>query len=432
MEKLLNLHKNNHEMKKIFNKSLKVDRYQHSQTSQRDIRECEMPRHDEVLFFSKPLMRVQKKSIQQQGEGRAKSHLEEVKKKFINLLMRDGEKSKAHKLFNESLNLLEKKSRTSTPPSTSTFGGDGKQTVYKNQSQTSQTSQTSLPSQTSLTSQTSLRDVRDVRDVWDGRENTENLLRTHIMTPPKVVLEDDLTSENSKEHSMYIPNIPKITNTLNIPNIPSGCQGCHGRNVTNQKIVGQECKCNNKAELFQFYTLYNTAEKNGIFEKNEKLLESTLLPTQTNLGLVTKDKSSQIGHKDVSAEENNESTHKNKGYHTERMVEEKYYNDFLKKNILYQAIENVKPPLELRRVRKGGTTYQVPAIVSQKRQERLAIKWIIESAYKRKSKKGNTFSESLVTDILEAFNKTGRVRQKRDEILKIAEYNRAYTRYRWW
>ncbi len=99
---------------------------------------------------------------------------------------------------------------------------------------------------------------------------------------------------------------------------------------------------------------------------------------------------------------------------------------------MYQAIENVKPPLELRRVRKGGTTYQVPAIVSQKRQERLAIKWIVESAYKRKNKKGNSFSESLVTEILEAFNKTGIVRQKRDEILKIAEYNRAYTRYRWW
>ena len=57
-----------------------------------------------------------------------------------------------------------------------------------------------------------------------------------------------------------------------------------------------------------------------------------------------------------------------------------YYNDFLKENILYQAVENVKPTLELRRVRKGGTTYQVPAIVSQNRQERLAIKCLIDSS----------------------------------------------------
>ena len=107
-------------------------------------------------------------------------------------------------------------------------------------------------------------------------------------------------------------------------------------------------------------------------------------------------------------------------------------DDFLKNNTLYQAVENVKPTLELRRVRKGGTTYQVPAIVNQKRQERLAIKWIIESAEKRKRKNKGSFSNCLVREIVEAFNKTGQPRQKRDEQLKIAEYNRAYTRYRWW
>jgi len=88
--------------------------------------------------------------------------------------------------------------------------------------------------------------------------------------------------------------------------------------------------------------------------------------------------------------------------------------------------------LELRRVRKGGTTYQVPAIVSQKRQERLAIKWIIEAAEKKKKKNNTCFSDCLVSEIMDAFNKTGQPRQKRDEQLKVAEYNRAYTRYRWW
>jgi len=113
-------------------------------------------------------------------------------------------------------------------------------------------------------------------------------------------------------------------------------------------------------------------------------------------------------------------------------AEQNYYNDFLRKNILYQAVENVKPTLELRRVRKGGTTYQVPAIVSQKRQERLAIKWIIESAEKKKKKNNNSFSNCLVSEILDAFNKIGQPRQRRDEQLKVAEFNRAYTRYRWW
>ena len=123
---------------------------------------------------------------------------------------------------------------------------------------------------------------------------------------------------------------------------------------------------------------------------------------------------------------------KNKSTKISHRVEQDYYNKFLKNNILYQAVENVKPPLELRRVRKGGTTYQVPAIVSQKRQERLAIKWIIEAAEKKKKKNNTCFSDCLVSEIMDAFNKTGQPRQRRDEQLKVAEFNRAYTRYRWW
>lgn len=110
----------------------------------------------------------------------------------------------------------------------------------------------------------------------------------------------------------------------------------------------------------------------------------------------------------------------------------KDYNQFLKNNVLYQAIENVKPTLELRRVKKGGTTYQVPAIVNRKRQMMLAIKWIIESAEKRKRRNKESFSFCLGKEIVEAFNKTGQPRQKRDDLLKIAESNRAYTLYRWW
>ena len=223
------------------------------------------------------------------------------------------------------------------------------------------------------------------------------------------VFTDSLDLLEKKSLSMPSTTTPEYT-TFDGAVVPKS----HSTEKKSEDHKEQSVVCENKTTLFQFYTLYNNVEKNGSFEKNVQLVDLS----QTSRGDV------RDVRKITSTEKNNEN--KNKG------KEENCYNDFYKNNILYQAIENVKPPLELRRVRKGGTTYQVPAIVSQKRQERLAIKWIIESALKRKKKKGNTFPESLVTEILEAFNKTGQPRQKRDEMLKIAEYNRTYTRYRWW
>ena len=100
--------------------------------------------------------------------------------------------------------------------------------------------------------------------------------------------------------------------------------------------------------------------------------------------------------------------------------------------ILYNSIENVKPSIEVKRVRIAGTTYQVPAVISRKRQETLAIRWIIEAARKRKQNSNKTFSECLAQELWEAYNKQGQARQKRDELHKMAESNRAYIRYRWW
>lgn len=154
---------------------------------------------------------------------------------------------------------------------------------------------------------------------------------------------------------------------------------------------------NTKRKVFDFFT----ARKKHLYDRDQK---------QHKQKKEKKNKTTKISHR----------------------VEQDYYNVFLKNNILYQAVENVKPPLELRRVRKGGTTYQVPAIVSQKRQERLAIKWIIEAAEKKKKKNNTCFSDCLVSEIMDAFNKTGQPRQRRDEQLKVAEFNRAYTLYRWW
>ena len=249
-------------------------------------------------------------SAQKQGTAKAKCHLESINKKFINLLMKNGEKCKALVLFTQCLNLLEKKTL-----------------LFKNQ-----------------------------KNHYAGEHTVDN--NKHI--------------------------------------IPS----------------------NNTVQLHNFLKAFNTREKKESFEKNKRLIHTS--------GEHIK-KSSQI--------QNNHNKQLFLYNNIKRAIKsytENSCNNFLKNNILYQAIENVKPPLELRKVRKGGTTYQVPAIVSQKKQERLAIKWIIESACSKKNKQKKSFPESLVVQILEAFNKTGTVRQKRDEMLKIAEFNRAYTRYRWW
>jgi small subunit ribosomal protein S7 len=101
-------------------------------------------------------------------------------------------------------------------------------------------------------------------------------------------------------------------------------------------------------------------------------------------------------------------------------------------NIIFQAIENVKPYIEVRKVRIAGKTYQVPAIIAKNKQQTLAIRWIIECARKRKKVSKQSFSQCLANELLESFKKQGQARQKRDELHKIAESNRAYVRYRWW
>ena len=102
------------------------------------------------------------------------------------------------------------------------------------------------------------------------------------------------------------------------------------------------------------------------------------------------------------------------------------------RTILFQAIENIKPSVEVRKVRKGGITYQVPALIPKQRQETLAIRWIIDAAKNRKKNSKMSFAECLALELTEASKKLGKPRQKRDELHKLAESNRAYIRFRWW
>ena len=101
--------------------------------------------------------------------------------------------------------------------------------------------------------------------------------------------------------------------------------------------------------------------------------------------------------------------------------------------IIQQAIENVKPFLEVKKVRVAGTTYQVPCLVQSNRQENLAINWLIQSAFERKKRNpSQAFEICLASEIFEAFQKQGQARNKRNELHKLAEANRAFSHYRWW
>jgi small subunit ribosomal protein S7 len=106
--------------------------------------------------------------------------------------------------------------------------------------------------------------------------------------------------------------------------------------------------------------------------------------------------------------------------------------NFILLRIIYKAVENITPYLEIRKVRVAGSTYLVPAVLSKKKQETLALKWIIESAKKRQKNSKLDFSTCLADEIFDASRKLGQARQKRDELHRLAQINRAYIRYRWW
>ena len=101
-------------------------------------------------------------------------------------------------------------------------------------------------------------------------------------------------------------------------------------------------------------------------------------------------------------------------------------------HIISKALENIRPNLEVRKVRVAGSTYIVPAIISKKKQETLALKWLLEAARKRQKNSKLDFSNCLADEILDASRKIGQARQKRDELHRLAQTNRAYIRYRWW
>ena len=95
---------------------------------------------------------------------------------------------------------------------------------------------------------------------------------------------------------------------------------------------------------------------------------------------------------------------------------------------LKRAIDNVRPTLEVRSRRVGGSNYQVPVEVRPRRAQTLAVRWLVEFARKRREK---TMAERLANEILDAANRTGAAAKRREDVHKMAESNKAFAHYRW-
>ena len=108
------------------------------------------------------------------------------------------------------------------------------------------------------------------------------------------------------------------------------------------------------------------------------------------------------------------------------VVEKKMRQDPLK--VFHEAIENVKPTLEVRSRRVGGATYQVPVEVRAARRQSLAIRWLVGMANKRSE---NTMTERLAAEIMDAASNRGAAVKKREDTHRMAEANKAFSHYRW-
>ena len=97
-------------------------------------------------------------------------------------------------------------------------------------------------------------------------------------------------------------------------------------------------------------------------------------------------------------------------------------------SIFNQAITNIKPTVEVRSRRVGGATYQVPVEVKSKRAQALAIRWLVESARKRKDKK---MSDKIFNEIYDAYQNKGSAIKKKEDTHKMAESNKAFAHFRW-
>ena len=113
-------------------------------------------------------------------------------------------------------------------------------------------------------------------------------------------------------------------------------------------------------------------------------------------------------------------------YTTFEQIKKKTKNDPIK--IFNDAINNIRPNLEVRSRRVGGATYQVPVEVKTSRSQTLALRWLLEASRKRKNK---TMSDKLFNELMDASQNKGAAIKKREDTHKMAESNKAFAHFRW-
>ncbi len=97
-------------------------------------------------------------------------------------------------------------------------------------------------------------------------------------------------------------------------------------------------------------------------------------------------------------------------------------------DLIMGALENSRPKLEVKSRRVGGATYQVPVEISFERQQALAFRWMVTAA---RNRKGVPMNEALADEIVDAYNNTGGVVKKKEEVHRMAQANRAFAHLRW-
>jgi len=96
--------------------------------------------------------------------------------------------------------------------------------------------------------------------------------------------------------------------------------------------------------------------------------------------------------------------------------------------VFNQALDNVKPNIEVRSKRVGGASYQVPMQVNRNRQQSLAIRWILGAC---REKKGRPMADKLAAELLAAYNREGVAYTKRENVHRMAEANKAFAHFAW-
>ena len=113
-------------------------------------------------------------------------------------------------------------------------------------------------------------------------------------------------------------------------------------------------------------------------------------------------------------------------YKAMMILEEKIKKDPVE--VFLQALENVKPVVEVKSRRVGGATYQIPVEIRTERRQALSLRWIIQNARRRSEK---TMYQRLAAELMDAYNNTGTSIKKKEDTHKMAEANKAFAHYKW-